>query len=401
MRCVRFWSNAATRKTGGFLGPPQSVFGAHRSEGAVVLGVCSRLATVFGAGVATVRVSFVLLGLALGWGAVLYLAALVWLEAPRPEQARSSSLRGNAGVVFATASQILFVHRLTRGLPLIAFFAAALALYGFSLGVDALGASATTSLLSMRRRLVMGATLVGLAIVTVLARAASWADLWWSFAGALALAAGVSLFVWPLVERVIREFEVERSNRIRSEERAGLAAHLHDSVLQTLTIIQNRVDEPQVVATLAHRQERELREWLYSGTVDSHRGPHQSLHFRLKEMVAELEDRYAVRVNAVLVRDFEMSANLEALVQALREAITNAAKFSQQAEIALYVEVADNKATGYVRDRGVGFDPLTVPSDRRGIADSIHARMARVGGICVVRSRPGEGTEISLEVDVP
>jgi signal transduction histidine kinase len=179
-----------------------------------------------------------------------------------------------------------------------------------------------------------------------------------------------------------------------------MAAHLHDSVLQTLTLIQNRSDEPEIAAALAHQQERQLRRWLYGGDSGSAAAT-PTLRAALELTAAEVEDQYLKIVECIVVGDTPMSPPLDALVGATREAIVNAAKFAQAPDVSVYAEVdqTDDRAVtvrAFVRDRGVGFDPGNIPPDRHGIADSIHGRLERVGGAASVRSTIGHGTEVRL-----
>jgi len=186
----------------------------------------------------------------------------------------------------------------------------------------------------------------------------------------------------------------ERRRRIRADERAVISSHLHDSVLQTLALIQKRSDDPASVAALARRQERELRQWLYG------RPPEQggTLRLALEEAAAEVEDQYGVAVENVVVGDEPLDEGLAAVVAATREAMVNAAKFSGDSLVAVFAEVSPDSIEVFVRDRGVGFDLEAVPDDRRGLADSIIGRIQRLGGTAEVRTAPGEGTEVRLQL---
>jgi signal transduction histidine kinase len=179
----------------------------------------------------------------------------------------------------------------------------------------------------------------------------------------------------------------------RSRERTQIFEHLHDSVLQTLALIQRAADRPTDVVSLARRQERELRDWLYGSASESRGG----LGDEIRRVAADVEERYGVPVDVVVVGEADAGDAVAALAGALREAAVNAAKHSNAQGISVYVEVADGRVTGYVRDRGDGFDPGAVGSDRRGISDSIRARMQRVGGAATLRTHPGRGTEWTLE----
>ena len=187
--------------------------------------------------------------------------------------------------------------------------------------------------------------------------------------------------------RLVRGLAAERAARIRSQERAEVAAHLHDSVLQTLALVQKRADDPREVAALARRQERELRAWLNNtrpaGT--------ETLAGALEAAAAEVEGDHHVPIEVVTVGDGPLDERAAALVAAAREALVNASKFAGPEPIALYAEVEDGRAEVFVRDRGPGFEPDAVPADRRGVRDSIVARMERHGGRATVHSTPGTG----------
>ncbi len=218
-----------------------------------------------------------------------------------------------------------------------------------------------------------------------------------------AVLAGVTLIVVlglilaPLWVRLARNLGRERAERIRSQERAEVAAHLHDSVLQTLALMQKKSDDPRQVSTLARRQERELRDWL-SGKSDS--AKEISLASALEAAAAEVEERHGVPIDAVTVGDRELDERTRALVAASREAMTNAVRYAGDAgTVRLYAEITPEETQVFVRDRGKGFDLDAVPEDRRGVRDSILGRMRRNGGSAEVRSGEGEGTEIELTME--
>jgi signal transduction histidine kinase len=208
---------------------------------------------------------------------------------------------------------------------------------------------------------------------------------------------GVTLLMGPWIVRLWRDLDTERRQRIRSEERSEMAAHLHDSVLQTLTLIQRHADAPQRARMLARRQERELRAWLYD-----ERGPEEgapsTLVTALEQLVTQVEDQHEVDVDLVLVGDAAIDRPLEGFVGALREAANNAARHSGAAEVSVYVEVEPDKVSAYVRDRGKGFDPGAVEPGRLGVSGSIIGRMQRLAGRAEVHSTVGEGTEVVLEI---
>lgn len=209
--------------------------------------------------------------------------------------------------------------------------------------------------------------------------------------------AGVGVVAAPWVLRYHRRLDAAREQKLVADTRADMAAHLHDSVLQTLALIQQQADDPRRVASLARRQERELRAWLYAdalvpGTVQA----------ALMGAGAAVEDEFDVPVEVVCVGDIELTADLRALVQAAREAMVNAAKHSGADMIDVYAEVDRESGAPlvqvFVRDRGRGFDLREVAEDRMGMRGSIIGRMERHGGSAKVRSALGEGTEIQLEM---
>ena len=211
---------------------------------------------------------------------------------------------------------------------------------------------------------------------------------------AAAVCAGLALVAGPWWWRLSHDLAEERRERVRIQDREEVAAHIHDSVLQTLALIQRNCAEPKTVATLARQQERELRTWLYGSPAPPN--PDDSLAAALQRVSDEVEDLHGVNVETVQVGDCPLDERMQALVQSTREALTNAARHSGALAVSAYLEVEPDQATVFVRDRGCGFDPEHVPSDRRGIAESIIGRMNRHGGKAAVRSHPDEGTEVEL-----
>ncbi len=214
---------------------------------------------------------------------------------------------------------------------------------------------------------------------------------------AVVIVIGLALILAPWWLRLVRTLAAERTERVRSQERAELAAHLHDSVLQTLTLIQRRAGDPQAVAGLARSQERELRAWLQG---KRRTGGEVTLGGALEAAAAEVEDAHGVTVEVVVVGDCPVDERAQAVAGAAREALVNAAKFAGGAPISLYAELSGDRLQVFVRDRGPGFDPSAVPADRHGVRESIVGRMERIGGQARVRvDGAGAGTEIELEVE--
>jgi phage shock protein PspC (stress-responsive transcriptional regulator) len=217
--------------------------------------------------------------------------------------------------------------------------------------------------------------------------------------GVLLVAAAFVLLLGPWWLRIARDLVLERQARARAEERADIAAQVHDSVLQTLALIQRRAEDPQAVVQLARAQERELRSWLFEGRAP---GDADAASFAegVRQIQREVEARHGVPVEVVTVGDGPLDARLSALLGAAREATVNAAKWSGAAVVSVYAEVEPDKVSVAVRDRGKGFDPATVPGDRKGVAESIRGRMNRHGGTATVQSAPGEGTKVTLEMSL-
>jgi signal transduction histidine kinase len=205
---------------------------------------------------------------------------------------------------------------------------------------------------------------------------------------------GIALLSAPWWLRMTSDLRAERRERIRVQERAEVAAHVHDSVLQTLALIRKAADDPREVSRLARTQERELRSWLYAPTTAAD----TAFAGALEQAAAEVEEAHGIDVDVVVVGDCPTTPSLLALVAAVREALVNAAKHAQVDTVQVYAEVMPDTVEVFVRDRGKGFDPASVPEDRYGVAQSIVGRMARNDGTAVIRSSPGQGTEVRLEV---
>ena len=200
--------------------------------------------------------------------------------------------------------------------------------------------------------------------------------------------------VGPLLWRLVRQVDTERRQRMLSQQQADVAAHLHDSVLQTLALIQRKAADPRAVVALARAQERDLRGWLYGAAEDAA----ASIGAALEQAAAEVEQAHGVPVEVVAVGDAPLDEDGTALVRAAREAMVNAARHAQAPVVDVYAECEDGVVEVFVRDRGVGFDPSAVPDDRMGLRGSVVGRVERHGGTAVVRSAPGEGTEVRLRM---
>jgi signal transduction histidine kinase/phage shock protein PspC (stress-responsive transcriptional regulator) len=387
-------------------------------------GVCAGIARRYGIDAALVRLAFVVATAAGGFGIVLY--ALGWLVIPAgeaPSRRRLPTGRGAVEVALGTGLLLLSVLLAFRELgiwfsdavvwPLVLIASGgALIWRGSATASPAPQEPATAPLVrgeprdearppSVRRAAAaISRTGVGIALVI----AAGFAFL--QATGALSAARDVILAVIavvvvlgvifaPWIVRLVRSLTEERAQRIRSQERAEMAAHLHDSVLQTLALVQRRSTDPQEVAALARRQERELRSWLAERPAP---GEKALLAPALEAAAAEVEETHGVPVEVVVVGERELDAHAEALVAAAREAMTNAAKFGAGSPVDVYAESNSEAVHVYVRDRGPGFDPAAMPPDRRGVRESIVGRMERHGGRARIASDPQTGTEVELEL---
>jgi signal transduction histidine kinase len=342
------------------------------AEGRALAGVCAGIARSLGVDVTLVRLVFALLALAGGAGIVLYLALWAWSSQHSPWWAIGLFVISGALVLGAVGVS----DRAVAGIVLVAGGLAFAWRRGGGFRADAPLSYGGIAIAGLGAVLLFG---TGGAPARVLAPGA--------VAGALLLVAG------PWLWRLALERDAERAARIRTEEREDVATRVHDSVLQTLALIQRHAAEPRRVAALARRQERELRGWLYADRPVGDDG--SSLVAALSAAAADVEELHGVRVELASAGDAPAE---NALVLAAREAMTNAAKFAGVEEIDVYAEVTDDEAAVFVRDRGAGFDPEAVPDDRKGIAESIKGRLERAGGSAVVTSSPGGGTEVELRL---
>jgi len=243
-------------------------------------------------------------------------------------------------------------------------------------------------------RLGIGIALASLGVVVLATQGLGLAGLWSVGIAAVAVLAGAALIAAPWGVRLWGDLRAEQAQRIRETERADIAAHLHDSVLQTLALIQRKSGDAAEVVRLARAQERELRGWLYAGPV----GSQASLASAVTEVAHEVEDLHGIPIELVVTGDRTLDAGGTVLVRALREALLNAVRHGAP-PVSVYVEVGSQFVEAFVRDHGPGFDLADVPQDRLGVRESILGRMARHGGSAGVR-RLEHGTEVSISLPV-
>jgi signal transduction histidine kinase len=349
-----------------------------------------------------VRVAFAVLATA-GIGIVAYM--LLWLTMPvAPENADATAtvpvteprgLRQWVGIGVLGIAAAVMLGQVSEWFSSGVVLPLALVASGLIVIWRQLDTDRTLAVPGVRWALAGGAALAVGGVVLLLVTTNQLAAAREGFVATLVILIGIALATLPLWRRLLDSRAEERTARIRSEERAAVAAHLHDSVLQTLALIQRHADEPQAVGRLARSQERELRAWLYDPAVVREGGTWAGL---VAGMVAEVESDHELVVDPVVVGDAPVDEALAALGAATREALVNAAKHSGATAADLYTEVTPERVSVFVRDRGAGFDPAAVPPDRRGLRDSVSGRLSRLGGTADVRSAPGEGTEVELSL---
>jgi signal transduction histidine kinase len=333
----------------------------------VVAGICGGVADALGVDPTLVRLVFALLSLAGGAGILLYFALWVWTGGRHPVIAVLILVLATMGLLQAL------------GVPIAVVLGA-----GLMVGGVVLLARRGATLRPGGSFFIPGIALAMAGAVVMLDHLGSSRH----FVGPGALAGALVLVLGPWVWQLASE----RTERIRLEERAAMAARIHDSVLQTLALVQRDASDAPRVRALARRQERELRRWLYGRGYDGT----TALADALADAVADVEEAHLTRIELATSGDTAVDDALGELVLAAREAMVNAAKHARSDDISVYAEVEPTSVSVFVRDRGVGFDPAAVTPDRRGIADSINSRLRRAGGSATITSSPGNGTEVEL-----
>jgi signal transduction histidine kinase len=391
-----------------------------RSHQKLIAGVASGLGDHFHIEPNLVRLAFAVLALVGGAGIVLYAAGWLFLptsDAAAVDEPGRDRSRNDLVQVLALGAVTLGVLLLAKSIGLgfsdTLLWPVVLAAMGTALIVGRSGRPIDELIGELVRRdrgaasrdasspdtaavarVVVGGALVVAGVGAFLATQGAFRAVGQGLLAVAVILGGLGLVFGPWLWRLWNALVEERSERIRSDERAEMVAHLHDSVLQTLALIQRRADDPRAVVGLARRQERELRAWLFG------RAPVRAdldLGDALEATAAEVEQRQGVPIETVRVGGAcPLDDQLRALVAATREAIVNAARHSGAPVVAVYEEVETDQVTVFVRDRGRGFDPASIATDRGGIAESITGRMQRNGGAAVIRSRPGQGTEVEL-----
>ena len=407
------------------LGIPQRPM-TRSSTGAVVGGVCAGLAVRLGVRELWVRIIVSVSVLFFGIGLFVYMSA--WLLVPRWGEDRSVAQRligaRRESHIILWALLVALIALLALGdfakhwtgaaswPVLLAVVALVAVWFGASRdershlqdvvnATPILGASSARGWRALVWRLVPGILLLILGLTTLQKLGGISAGAFHAVVGAGALALGAAILLAPWWLDIVRDLSRERRERVRVEERAKLVAHVHDSVLQTLTLIEKAATSPADVVRLARAQERELRQWLFAPEhVAQREDATGTLAQQLRGIESDVECEYGVTVELVVVGDCPGDARIAALTAATREAAINAAKWAHVARISIYGEVEATNVSVFVRDTGVGFDPDHVADDRHGINQSIIERMASHGGRAVIRSAPGDGTEVQLSMSL-
>ncbi|OMI33354.1 ATP-binding protein [Streptomyces sparsogenes] len=406
--------------------PPRKLY--RSAEGRMLGGVARGLAGHLGLPVSWVRFVFLALFMAEGFGALVY--ALFWFVVPLGvggvEAARPASERGpdggrrvlvrkpDKGQVFALVALLVGMGVFVEHFELGGANAYIWPLLLIGAGVALVWRQADNARraqwveLSRRKQVLpiargaAGVLLVGAGVTGIVVLQGSAKHLGAVLQAALAVLVGIALLAGPYLVRMAQDLSEERLMRIRAQERAEVAAHVHDSVLHTLTLIQRNAEDPREVARLARAQERELRAWLYrpEGTGKDEAEEPDTLAEAVRKAAAEVEDHHGVPIEVVVVGDCPLDEKLAAQLQAAREAMVNAAKYGGDGgAVQVFAEVEGATVFISVRDRGPGFDLDAVPEDRMGVRESIIGRMRRNGGTARLRSAPDGGTEVELEME--
>jgi signal transduction histidine kinase len=381
------------------LAPPRL---ERRADGRLVGGVCAGLAEHLGLEVIVVRLAFAVL-ISAGVGVVAYVA--LRLLVPQRDEPEA---RRDLGQLFAYGALVCGLSLFTWGAGALNWAVWPVVAGGIGVGIIWQQADPerrqrwVRNTQGMWLRSIIGTLLVAGGLVAFLAQKIHPGQAGQVLLGSTVVLAGVAVVLAPWLLRLWRDLDTERRERIRSQERAEVAAHVHDSVLHTLTLIQRSAHDSREVQRLARAQERDLRAWLYEPKADAE----QDLAAAVRRAAAEVEDHHGLPIEVVCVGDCPLDERLGAMLQAAREAMVNAAKYAdgepgdqaRTSSLSVYAEVAGDEVSIFVRDRGKGFDLDAVPEDRMGLRESIIGRMERNGGKAEIRTAPGEGTEVRLEM---
>ncbi|MDX6255806.1 MAG: hypothetical protein QOJ11_2140 [Frankiales bacterium] len=386
-------------------------------DGRLIAGVAGGLAEHLGISVVVVRAAFVLLMVAGGAGLLMY--AAFWALVPQRQTGgvvRRADLGQLVGFAFLGIAGEVLAQAIGLGVGPATSWPVFVAAAGGALIWRQADLAQRTRWLSTARttargswrpmgessaaallRVILGGALLLAGLSGFLLAHGALTQMRNALLAAAAVVAGTAVVAGPWLIRMAGDLAAERRERIRNQERAELAARVHDSVLHTLALIQRNIDDPREITRLARAQERDLRSWLYRPGTPA---PSDRLGAAVEQAAGEVEDAYRVSVDVVVVGDAVLDEALSGLVQAAREAMVNAAKSSGAQAMSVYVEVEGAQVSVFVRDRGRGFDLDAVEADRYGIKQSIVGRMQRFGGTAQIRTAPGDGTEVALTMPI-
>jgi len=381
---------------------------ARSSTDRMLFGVCGGFAKRYGVDTYVVRIALLLLTLTGGLGVVLYVVG--WAVSRPPEETEPATTftaevisTRSLAVAVATGGLLMLARNLGVW-PGDALMLPAVVVAGGSALLWYRGRDSRPQRDPLERvlqgrvtplRSLGGVALALAGVVALTARGVGISQLPAALAALAMALAGAAVLVGPYLGRLTTQLRDEERARIRDQERNDMAAHLHDSVLQTLALMQRAAADPRRMVMLARRQERELRSWLYDAKTTAAPG---SLAARAEGIAAEVELDHGMPIDLVVVGDVDVTPSVDALLLAVREATVNAAKHAEADLVSVYIEVEPQEITAFVRDKGVGFTPTEIGSDRRGIAMSIRDRIERVGGTATLETAVDAGTEWELVV---
>lgn len=412
------------------------------TSGARLAGVCRGLSEHLRVDVKTIRILAILLGLAGGIGVVLY--AFLWITIPAGDpQKLARELDPNSrlakplftddpadsqrsgrlsawlskvpvrdivfGAILLTVAALLVAYRFGYHLQWSWVFSALVVSAGLVLAWGQLDSAQKGQLMWAGAgrtpmgllRLVGGLAFVIVGVLLLIGQESGRALMLPALMAVIAVLIGAALVLAPWWLRLVNQLGEERATAALARERAEIAAHLHDSVLQTLALIQRSSDKPGEVTRLARNQERELRAWLYNERVS----PGTSVADEAREIVASVENALAqdaggdttVSIELVVVGDATPNSDTEALLAAMAEALKNAVRHGKP-PVSAYLEVRDTAYEAFVTDRGEGFDIDSIAPDRFGVRESIIGRIERRGGTVKFRNVAAGGTEVALRI---
>jgi len=405
------------------LGVPQHPLCRNVTD-AVLGGVCAGIACRLGVRTRNVRLTTALLSLIFGIGLVVYMVLWLALRRDGEDVAIAKRLEGQrrtSSIVFWLLAGVLTVLLVISRLNLDFFSPYAWSvllsvvltvavwrgssaperthLEGIAQALPVLGVASGRGWRAIVWRVIPATFLIVAGLQILRQVGGVWGAAVPALIGGVVLIIGVLIMLAPWWLQNVRDLSSERRVRVRAEERAALVTHVHDSVLQTLTLIERSASDAATVRRLARAQERELRSWLFAPEligVVARDG--ETFANQLRAIQHDIERDYGVRVDLVVVGDVPLDERIGGLVGAAREAAINAAKWSGAETFSIYGEVEPDTVSTYVRDNGVGFVPAAVADDRQGLAHSIHARLEQLGGSSTVRTTLGEGTDVALSV---